>query len=68
MTSYTIQKTPNGFYEVFLGTQLMGQLPDRDQAERFAKTLEWGGHAQRILASTYYDAETNTIKDGETNA
>ena len=64
MTSYTIRKTPNGFYEVLLGTQLMGQLPDHDQAERFAKTLEWGGHAERVLRNTYYDSTDNTIKDG----
>lgn len=68
MTSYTILESPLGYFEVLLGTQLMGQFPNRDLAERYAKNLEWGGHAERVLRSVYYDAETNQILDGEPNA
>ena len=68
MTSYTIQESPLGTYALLLGTQLIMQASDREDCERVKTGLEHRGHAQRILASTYYDAETNSIEDRKNNA
>ena len=64
MTSYTIQESPLGTYALLLGTQLIIQSTDRTDCERMKATLEDSTHAERVLRNTYYDAETNTIRDG----
>ena len=64
MTSYTIQESPLGTYALMLGTQLIMQATDKAECERVKAGLEHRGHAQRILASTYYDADSNEIRDG----
>lgn len=68
MSAYTIQESPLRTFALMLGTQLIMQASNREDCERVKTGLEHRGHAQRVLRNTYYDAETNTIKDGETNA
>ena len=64
MTSYTIQESPLGTYALLLGTQLIMQATTREDCERVKTALEDSTHAQRVLKATYYDAETNQIRDG----
>lgn len=64
MSTYAIQESPLGTYALLLGTQLIIQSTDRTDCERMKATLENSTHAERVLRNTYYDAETNTIRDG----
>lgn len=64
MTSYTIQESPLGTFALLLGTQLIIQSTDRTDCERMKATLENSTHAERVLRNTYYDADSNEIRDG----
>lgn len=64
MSAYTIQESPLGTFALLLGTQLIIQSTDRTDCERMKATLEDSTHAQRVLKATYYDADSNTIRDG----
>ena len=64
MTAYTIQESPLGTFALMLGTMLIMQATDREDCKRVKTALEDSTHAQRVLRNTYYDAETNQIKDG----
>ena len=64
MTSYTIQESPLGTYALLLGNQLIMQATNREDCERVKTALENSTHAQRVLRNTYYDADSNEIRDG----
>lgn len=64
MTTYTIQESPLGTYALMLGTQLIMQASDREDCERVKTALENSTHAERVLRNTYYDANSNEIRDG----
>lgn len=64
MTSYTIQESPLGTFALLLGTQLIMQSTSREDCERVMTAFENSTHAERVLRNTYYDAQTNTIRDG----
>ena len=64
MSSYTIQESPLGTFALMLGTQLIMQASDREDCERMKTSFENSTHAERVLRNTYYDANTNEIRDG----
>lgn len=71
MSAYTIQESPLGTYALMLGQQLIIQAGNPDNPElayaecvRVRDVLQDRGHAERVLANTYYDSADNTIKDG----
>lgn len=64
MSDYTIQESPLGTYALMLGTQLILQATSREDCERVMTALENSTHAQRVLRNTYYDANSNEIRDG----
>lgn len=64
MTTYAIQESPLGTYALMLGTQLIMQATERADCERVKTALEDSTHAERVLRNTYYDRDTNQIKDG----
>ena len=64
MSTYTIQESPLGTYALMLGSQLIMQATNCEDCERVKTTLEDSTHAQRVLKTTYYDADTNEIRDG----
>lgn len=64
MTSYTIQESPLGTYALTINNQLIAQATDRATLERMKTSFENSTHAERVLRNTYYDANTNEIRDG----
>lgn len=64
MSSYTIQESPLGKFELMLGNQLLIQSTDREDCERVKAGFENSTHVQRVLRNTYYDANSNEIRDG----
>lgn len=64
MSSYTIQESPLGTFALTINNQLIIQSTDRTDCERVMTALEHRGHAERVLKATYYDANSNEIRDG----
>lgn len=53
-----------GTHVLMLGQILVMQSTDRADCERVRDVLQDRGHAERVLSVTYYDRDTNQIKDG----
>ena len=53
-----------GTYALHLNQQLIMQATSRAECVRVRDVLQDRGHAERVLANTYYDRDTNQIKDG----
>lgn len=64
MSTYTIQESLLGTYALLLGTQLIMQASDREDCERMKTSFENSTHAERVLRNTYYDRDSNEIRDG----
>lgn len=70
--TYRIELSPLGTFSLILGNQLIMQAgnPDnpelaRADCERVRDVLQDRGHAERVLRSVRYNAETNSIEDGQ---
>ena len=63
MSSYQITETL-GTFALTINNQLIIQSTDRTDCERMKTSFENSTHAQRVLRNTYYDADTNQIRDG----
>ena len=69
--TYRIELSPLGTFSLVLGQQLIMQAGNPDNPElayaecvRVRDVLQDRGHAERVLANTYYDRDTNQVKDG----
>ena len=62
--TYRIEESPLGTYALYLGQALIMQATSRAECVRVRDVLQDRGHAERVLANTYYDRDTNQIKDG----
>ena len=69
--TYRIEESPLGTYALYLGQALIMQAGNPDNPElayaecvRVRDVLQDRGHAERVLANTYYDSADNQIKDG----
>ncbi|HJX77290.1 hypothetical protein [Glutamicibacter sp.] len=69
--TYRIEESPLGTYALMLGQMLIMQAGNPDNPElayaecvRVRDVLDDCQHAERVLANTYYDRDTNQIKDG----
>ena len=62
--TYGIEESPLGTYALYLGQALIMQGTSRAECVRVRDVLQDRGHAERVLASTYYDSADNQIKDG----
>lgn len=62
--TYRIEESPLGTYALYLGQALIMQATSRAECVRVRDVLQDRGHAERVLANTYYDSADNQIKDG----
>lgn len=62
--TYRIEESPLGTYALILNQQLIMQATSRAECVRVRDVLDDRGHAERVLVNTYYDRDTNQIKDG----
>lgn len=62
--TYRIELSPLGTYAMMLNQQLIMQATERAECVRVRDVLQDRGHAERVLASVRYNAENNTITDG----
>lgn len=63
MSDYQITETL-GTFALTINNQLIAQATDQVTLERMKTSFENSTHAQRVLRSVHYDAETNEIRDG----
>lgn len=63
MSSYQITETL-GTYALTINNQLIAQASDQATLERMKTTFENSTHAERVLRSVHYDADSNEIRDG----
>ncbi|MGP5048749.1 hypothetical protein [Glutamicibacter ardleyensis] len=62
--TYRIEESPLGTYALYLNQQLIMQATSRAECVRVRDVLQDRGHAEWVLSNTYYDRDTNEIRDG----
>ena len=65
--TYLIEESPLGTYALMLNQQLIMQATSRAECVRVRDVLDDRGHAERVLGAVKYNAENNTIEDGESD-
>lgn len=63
--TYRIEESPLGTYALMLGQILIMQATSRAECVRVRDVLDDRGHAERVLGAVKYNAENNTIEDGQ---